>query len=129
MILVDTGVLIDYARNPGDPKLGSLFRTLPLAICGVVRAELLHGSRNPRDRTRLVVLLDSFIQLPIPDGIWDGVGDNLNALRVGGVTIPFPDAVIATVAITNDIELWTRDGHFTLVQGVLPVLKLFAEPP
>src|SRR5436853_394603 len=53
----------------------------------------------------------------------------LAAPRAGGVTIPFVDAVIATVAIVNDVELWTRDAHFTLVQSVLPALKLFAEPP
>ncbi len=57
------------------------------------------------------------------------LGDNLNTLRAGGMTIPFADAVIATVAVVNDIDLWTRDAHFTLVQGVLPALKLFAEPP
>ncbi|MBA4192568.1 MAG: hypothetical protein C0467_31760 [Planctomycetaceae bacterium] len=129
MILVDTGVLIDYTRTPSDPKLGGLFRTLPLAICGAVRAEILHGSRNPRDRARLVLLLDCFSQLAIPESHWDTIGDNLNALRKSGVTIPFTDAIIATVALANDIELWTRDTHFTLVQRVLPALKLFIEPP
>jgi len=129
MILVDTGVLIDYSRNPLDPKLGALFRTLPLAVCGVVRAELLHGSRNPRDQARLVILLDSFSQLAILETLWDTVGDNLNLLRSHGVTIPFADAVIATLAIANDIELWTRDAHFTLVRGVLSRLRLYIEPP
>ena len=43
--------------------------------------------------------------------------------------MPFPDAVIASVAIANGIELWTRDRHFTLVQQLLPALKLFPEPP
>ena len=129
MILVDTGILIDYARNPTDPKLTSLFRTLPLAVCGVTRAELLHGSRNPRDRARLVVLLDALTQLSIPETVWDLVGDHLAALRAGGLTIPFPDALIATLAIANGMELWTRDTHFTLVQKNLPVLKLFTEPP
>jgi predicted nucleic acid-binding protein len=127
VILVDTSVLIDYARNPSDPKLGSLFRTLPLAICGVARTELLHGSRNPRDKARLILLLDSFSQLSIPETLWDTIGDNLRLLRMSGVTIPFADAVIATVAIANDIELWTHDAHFALVQGVLPALKLFSE--
>jgi predicted nucleic acid-binding protein len=129
MILLDTSVLIDYLRTPSDPKLGGLFRTLPLAICGTVRAEILHGSRNPRDRGRLLILLDSFSQLAMPEPTWDMIGDKLNALRSGGVTIPFPDAIIATVAIANDIELWTRDAHFKLVQRVLPALKLFVEPP
>ncbi len=128
MILVDTSVLIDYARR-WDAKLAALVPLLPLVVCGVVRAELLAGARDLRHRAQLLMLLNSFLPMPIPDSIWDTVGDNLNTLRTSGVTIPFADAIIATVAIVNDIELWARDAHFTLVQRVLPALKLFAEPP
>ena len=35
------------------------------------------------------------------------------------------DAMIATVAIENDLELWTRDAHFVQIQGVLTQLRLF----
>jgi predicted nucleic acid-binding protein len=128
MILVDTSVVIPWLRT-GDPKLDTLFRTLPVAVCGITFAELLHGVRSPTERTRTLAALAAFTPVPILDPMWLGVGDNLNVLRSAGVTIPFADAVIATVAIANDIELWTRDAHFTLVQRVLPALKLFVEPP
>lgn len=128
MILVDTSVIIPFLRS-ADPKLDRLFRTLPVAICGITRAEVLNGVRSPADRAQTVTFLNGFAPVETPEPIWDTVGDNLNALRTNGVTIPFPDAVIATVAITNDIELWTRDAHFGLVQRVLPVLRLFVEPP
>ena len=39
MILVDAGVLIDFLRTK-DPKLVRLFRSLPVAVCGVTRAEI-----------------------------------------------------------------------------------------
>lgn len=61
--------------------------------------------------------------------MWDRVGDHLAALRSAGVTVPFADVVIATLAIENDIELWTRDRQFAIIQRVLPALRLFAEPP
>lgn len=128
MILVDTSVVIPYLRT-GDAKIDGLFRTLPVAVCGITHAELFHGVRSVTERARTLTVLAAFTSVPIPDSIWDTVGDNLRALRAGGVTIPFPDAVIATVAIVNDVELWTRDAHFTLVQSVLPALKLFTEPP
>jgi predicted nucleic acid-binding protein len=70
-----------------------------------------------------------FAQVAIPDTIWDTVGDALAALRAAGVTVPFPDAVLACVAITYGLELWTRDQHFSLMQAVLPQLRLFQEPP
>jgi predicted nucleic acid-binding protein len=57
------------------------------------------------------------------------VGDNLAALRAAGQRFPFADVVVATVAIANDIELWTRDYHFKLMHTTLPALRLFVEPP
>jgi predicted nucleic acid-binding protein len=128
MILVDTSVIIDYLRT-GDAKIDRLFRTLPVSVCGISRAELLHGVRSPADRKRLITILATFIHLTIPDTTWDAVGDSPCILRSKGVSIPFPDAVIATIAISNNIELWTRDTHFGLVQSAIPALKLFIEPP
>lgn len=43
--------------------------------------------------------------------------------------MPFPDALIATLAIRSGTELWTYDNHFRLMQSSLPALRLFAEPP
>jgi predicted nucleic acid-binding protein len=128
MILIDTNVVIDYLRS-SDPKLLRDLPTLPVAVCGVTRAEILGGQRSAKQRSREVAVLDSFIQLPIQDVVWDQVGDHLAALRAGGVTVPFQDVVIATVAITSGIELWTRDQHFGLVRSLVPALRLFAEPP
>jgi predicted nucleic acid-binding protein len=128
MILVDAVVVIAYQRT-ADAKLAALFRSLPVALCGVTRAEILHGAHNPTDRQHLLTLLNAFRHVSIPDALWDAVGANLATLRAAGVTVPFPDVVLATVALANDIELWTRDQHFTLIQGVLPALKLYQEPP
>ena len=50
-------------------------------------------------------------------------------LRRRGVTVPFQDAFMATLAIANDIELWARDAHYPMIQSILPSLKLFQEPP
>ena len=128
MILVDTSVVIAYQRT-SDSKLENLFRTLPVAICGITRAEVLHGARTPANRANLLVLLSAFQQLAIPDSLWDTVGDRLAELRASGVVVPFTDVVIASVAISNDIELWTHDLQFISMQSVLKALKLFQEPP
>ncbi len=128
MILVDASVLIDYWRGK-NPKLAALLPALPVAVCGVTRAEVLCGSRNPADRQKLLTTLGAFQLLPIPDALWDVVGDNLAVLRAGGLTIPFPDAVNVSVAMANGMELWARDRHFPLIQHLLPALQLFQEPP
>jgi len=128
MILVDTSVLIDSLRN-ADPKLQQLFITHGAAICGVIRTEILYGARDAAHYGKLVSALASFPQIPIPEDLWDSIGRNLFLLRTNGVTVPYQDVVIATVAIQNDLELWTRDGQYMLIRNVLPGLKLFQEPP
>lgn len=128
MILIDTSVVIDYARGK-DTKLVALVPTLSLAICGVVRAELLNGARDAKHRATLITMLATFQRIPIPEPLWDTVGDNLAILRAKGITLPLPDVVIATLGIENDLEVWSRDPHFSMMQGALPRLKLFQEPP
>jgi predicted nucleic acid-binding protein len=128
MILVDTSVVIDWSRGR-DAKLRLLMPTLPVAVCGVTQAELLHGSRDPAHRQKLLADFAAFQFVAMPDALWVAVGDNLAALRSNALTVPLADAVIATLGIENDIEVWSRDPHFPAMQKVLPRLKLFQEPP
>jgi predicted nucleic acid-binding protein len=128
MIIVDSTVLIDYLRTV-DPNLLATMQKHGAAICGVTRAEVLTGARGPKHRRDLIQILDGFQQVSFPASLWDQVGDNLALLRGAGVTVPFVDAVIATLGITLDVEIWARDRHFKDMQKVLPGLKLFPEPP
>jgi len=128
MILLETSVVIDHLRGK-DPKLAVQFQSNPVTICGVVRSEVISGQKSAKQRATEVATLDRIPLLPTPEVVWDRLGDHLAALRAGGVNVPFADALIATIAIVSDVELWTRDKHFTLIQQVLPALKLFAEPP
>jgi predicted nucleic acid-binding protein len=127
MILVDTSVVIDYLRS-GDPKLLQAFIANDAAVCGIVRAEIFHGARDPAHRQRLAGALDAFQQIAFPEYAWDLLGDNLASLRAAGVTVPLADAIIATVAIHSGVALWTRDSQFLSIQRIIPSLKLFPEP-
>ena len=128
MILADTSIVVALLRTR-DPRLRGLVVAHDGAVCGVTRAEILHGTRDAKHRQQLLTALSLFQHVPIPDSLWDSVGDHLAALRAAGVTIPFADAILAAVAIANNIELWSHDAHFALVQRVLTQLQLFQEPP
>jgi predicted nucleic acid-binding protein len=128
MILVDSTDLIDYIRTK-DKKLLAAMKAQGGDVCGIVRAEILHGARDARHRSRLLAGLNALLQISIPEAIWDLVGDNLAALRAAGVTVPFTDAALTTLAMSLDIELWGRDKHFPAIQKVLSRLKLFQGPP
>ena len=128
MILVDASVIIEYLQSH-DQKLLALMQSNGAAICGVTRAEVLAGSRSPQQRQRLVALLDTLSQIALDETFWDVVGDHLATLRASGITVPFPDAVLSALAVFMDIELWSRDKHFPLIQRVFTALKLFHESP
>jgi predicted nucleic acid-binding protein len=128
MILLDSSVLIDALRT-ADPRFGQLFTAHGAALCGVTKAEVLYGARDLSDYRRLEAALAQFPNIDFPESLWVQVGHNLFLLRTNGVTVPFPDVVIATIAIAADVEVWTRDQHYAHIQHVLPALKLFQEPP
>ncbi|MEX2174930.1 MAG: PIN domain-containing protein [Pirellulaceae bacterium] len=128
MILVDTTVVVAYLRS-GEARLLSAFAAHNAAICGVTRAEILHGIRQPADHPRFVAALDAFAQVSLPEGLWDQTGLHLAALRRAGISMPLADVIIATLAMHLDVELWSRDQHHLMLQSAVPQLRLFEEPP
>ncbi|HSZ56562.1 MAG TPA: PIN domain-containing protein [Tepidisphaeraceae bacterium] len=128
MILLDTSVLVRYLRT-ADPKILAVLSAPGVAVSVVTRAEILHGAKNEPDFRRLDKMLDGFSQVGAAPEAWTDLARNLYELRLNGVMVPFPDALIATLAIRESMELWTLDNHFQLIQGVLPSLKLFRPPP
>ncbi len=129
MILLDTSVLIEFLRSPTEAMLG-VFEEYAAAICGVTRAEVLAGARDSAHLGRIAESLDVLEHVVIAEEFWDVLGKNLSLLRAAGVTVPLADAMIGSLAIGNDLELWTYDSHFERMQKVLPELQLFVpEPP
>lgn len=128
MILADTSVIIAYLRT-ADPTLLAILKQQGAVVCGITRAEVLCGVRNPTDYARFMTALNALPQAPIPDALWDTIGLNLATLRSAGLTMSLADVTIASMAVHLGVELWARDQHFQLMQTVLPGLRLFQEPP
>jgi len=97
MILVDTSILIGAIRAADPSKIIDLLRRHGGAACGVVRAELLHGARSQAERQKALAMLSTLGTLQTLETIWDQVGDNPSGLRGRGVTVPLPNALIATL--------------------------------
>lgn len=124
MILFDTNVLIDYWRNPR--KLLELNITPDkFSICGVVKAELLHGARSNEEIDDILHFFNSFNLLAVDEYDFEGVGLMLQNLRLNGVSVPLADVMIAFSALKYNVPLWTRDGHFRLIQGLYPELAFY----
>ena len=127
MIRADTNIFIDFWNNPTEDRK-NVFIKEDIAVCGVVRAELLHGAVSAKDFANITTMLEAFdeFNLEIPD--WQILGDNLYNLRKKGISVPFSDAIIATIALKHGIPIWTGDRHFLLIQSVLIGLNIYQTP-
>ena len=124
MILADTNVFIDFWNKPTE-ELSDVFEKEDIVICGVVRAELLHGAVSDKDFANITMMLEAFDEKSLSTEDWQLLGSNLYKLRKNGVKVPFSDAIIATLAMKYNIPVWTGDRHFALIQNILTDLKLY----
>lgn len=127
MILADTSVLVRQFRNY-CPTRGRLIATVNPVVCGMTVAEFFAGAVSAAHAVQCATVLSAFGRLPTPEDIWETAGRNQALLRANGLTVPLPDAVIATVAIAAGVELWAYDTHFTMMAALLPGLTLYQEP-
>ena len=126
MILLDSNIMIDYFRSR-DSFLAKKIDTMPVAICGAVKAEVLHGARNDHEIDAMQEAFRTFDNLTSDDYDWEGTGFVLQTLRKNGVQVPLTDAAIAFTAMKYDVPLWTNDIHFKLIQACFPELRLYED--
>lgn len=126
MVLADSNIMIEYFRSRNS-ELANKIDTMDIALCGVVRAEIIHGARTEQEIDNYLEAFNTFEKPMYDDYDWEGAGFILQTMRSNGFQIPFSDAVIAFIAMKYDIPLWTRDTHFLLIQGYYPELKLYEE--
>ena len=124
MILVDTGIIIGFWKNPTD-QFKEIFLKHDFAICGIVKSELMHGAKSEKHLKLIIDSLSNFEYIPIGEDIWEYVGKLLYQLRKKGLTIPFQDIVLCALALKHHLILWSNDSHFSLIQKHINRLRLF----
>ena len=117
MILVDSGVWIDYFRgvpNQHTDKLDALLRTQPLGTGDIVLTEVLQGFAAPRDFTQALRLMTSLAIVEIAGrDIAIQAARNYRTLRAHGVTVcKTIDNLIATRCIEDGHTLLFNDRDF-----------------
>ena len=126
MILADTNVIIDFWNSP-TAKAKKIFSENDIAICGVIKTELLRGSKTDDEFVQIETSLESCYYLNFSERDWVALAKQFITLKENGLTVPFQDAMIAYLAIKYDCEIWTNDKHFKLMKTVLPTLRLYLE--
>ena len=126
MVLVDTNIIIDLWKNRSDDII-QLFEKESVCICGVIRSELMHGAYSEKNLEDISQKLNYITEINLENKEWDAFGRFLYKLRTNGLSVPYADAVIAFIAITNNLQLLTRDKHFRLIQVVESKLKFYKD--
>ena len=126
-LLADTNVFIKLERGSKEEKasIRSIMSKNDVIVCGVVRAELVHGARSDKNRREIQDFLDLYRPLDLESADWRFLGDQLYTYKMGGFTVPFTDAVIASIGMKYDIPVWANDKHFDMMKSVIPKLTVY----
>jgi len=125
--LLDTNTCIVYLRGR-SPNLKRKLDSTPtqqIAVCSVVRSELIYGamkSANPRKNFALQQdFLNQFVSLPFDDLAAVNFGTIRAKLEALGTPIGAYDLQIAAIAMTHGLILVTHNtAEFERVEG-LPI--------
>ena len=122
MVLVDSSIWIEAARRDGDLKeklgLKSLLGELEAVLCAPVRLEVLGGARQ-NERERMEHGFSCLPFLHVLDKDWDSAVEHAWQLRDAGITFPWNDILIATLAVRAKMRVYAKDKHFDSMAPVL----------
>ena len=118
--LVDTSAWLFALRKDANleikARLDTLLREDAVAITGIIKLELLGGTRTREELRRLKSRLDALPYVPMEEPLlWDLTYEMAFNLRRKGLTIPYTDILIASAAIKEDVILLHADIHFDQV--------------
>lgn len=125
MKLLDTDICI-HLLNAREPELIERFRNHApnqLALCSIVRAELLWGARNSRrvneNLERVQAFAEPLLSLPFDDDCANHYGLIRADLQSRGQPIGPNDTLIASIALAHQATLITRNHReFSRVSGL-----------
>ena len=113
-VLVDSSVWVDYFNGEDEAveTLNFLIKSTRVVVCGLIRQEVLQGSRDEK----------AFVRLEKQMALWESVSEEppdfteaahiFARLRWKGITIPPTDCLIAAVAIRHNLLLYAHDADF-----------------
>ncbi len=125
-VLVDSNVFIKLLRHRIDPidTLGKWAGNRNLAICGMIRVEVLRGIRFPAGYRRISGFMDTMVNIRTSENLWIEATELAWSLDRKGEVIPVTDIIIAASAMSINAAVLTSDKHFHGIEG----LEVIAPP-
>ena len=126
-VLIDTSIWSLALRrrrsghNPYVLELENLIGKSLVQIIGPIRQELLSGIREQRQFEKLRDRLQAFPDLALTREHYEKAAEFFNICRNQGLQGANTDFLICSVAVEQDIAIFTSDKDFTLFQSHLPI--------
>ncbi|MBI4681265.1 MAG: PIN domain-containing protein [Nitrospirae bacterium] len=119
-VLADTSIWIEFFKpaSATGKKLESLLIKNSVWTCGIVLFELLQGVRSDAEKKQISEALSDLKYLEISKPLWMKSADISASLKKKGLTLPLSDIFIASIAIENNLSVFTLDKHFEQIPGV-----------
>ncbi|MFW5883794.1 MAG: PIN domain-containing protein [Verrucomicrobiota bacterium] len=132
MILIDSSVWIESLRRDGLPTVRKTLQKIldndDAATCDAVRLEVI-GAARETERSKLLHRFFLLHHLPEPDKFCELCIRTNWKLRDGGLTLPWMDVMIASMALHHGTPVFTLDRHFISASRILEVKVHFKAVP
>jgi hypothetical protein len=127
-VLIDTSAWLLALRRDYLPAAKELVDQLlqenRAITTGIVKLELLGGTKTEKEFQRLKSRLDALESVETDEALWTSTYDLAFLLRRNGITVPFTDIIIAASALNKDAVLVHADSHFDVMT---PLIGLVVE--
>lgn len=118
-VIIDTSAWIESFRPQSENTFINLVKDLILKgrilVPGIIKTELLRGTKTKKEYDRLNDLLKGLEYLSVSDNFWERLSRFSSSLFRKGVTVPLTDTYIALLGIENNVSILHRDKHFDLI--------------
>ena len=119
LTLIDTSAWLFALRKDFLPeikdRLDFLLKENLVLTSGIIRLELLAGTKTESEYDRLKTRLSALENIETDDSLWEMACDLGFKLRRKGVTIPNTDILIATCALSAGCIILHADNHFDII--------------
>jgi len=119
MVLVDTSAWIfALKKNPFLPlknRIDLLLREDLVVSFGMIKLELLGGTKTKKEFNRLKSRLEAFYEISTDAILWGVASQLAFKLHRKSLTIPYTDILIACAALESKAVLLHADAHFDLL--------------